>query len=128
MDWSSEATNSELILSMGVEGGGAKVYRIMCEDGVTRYAITGSSMAAEDDEEWKTWKSKLFATFEEAVQSVSGDDWAMFYAIEVHPEYRDETWRLVQLAGARLPPDRQRSREYALGNWAQACGRTDPSA
>src|ERR1700732_3330130 len=98
--------DKELVLELGVEGGGATVFRSPLGAGGWRFHVEGSSMYLDEnaDESWPSWSSEPVGTIEEAVRSISKDgSWVFFYPIRVHPEYRTSVWELVQDAARKLP-------------------------
>lgn len=123
-----DGREGEKILSIGVEGGGATVYRIADGAGVWRYYHKGRSIALDenDGETWNSWVSEQVAVFESAVDAVlPNGDWVRFHVIEVHQEYRAQMLRMVEAAVVRV---RERNGDlgehferYGLPRWRYMC-------
>ena len=91
--------DKQIVLDLGVEGGGATIFRTTLASGRWEFHVEGSSMDMDenDDEVWRSWESPPYISIEEAIQSISkGGDWVLFYPRFVHPDYRTAVWELVQ--------------------------------
>ncbi len=73
-----------LVTSMGVEGGGVKVYGRHI-DGVWSFWQEGSSMYLEenDDEAWRSWTSDPVPELSLALP----EQWYTMYPTHVHPDF-----------------------------------------
>lgn len=99
------ASDKEKVLKLGVEGGGATVFRTSIASGSWAFQVEGNSMDMDenDDEVWRSWESPAYTSIKEAIQSISKDgEWVLFYPISVHPEYRAAVWELVQETACNL--------------------------
>ena len=102
--------DNEMVLQLGVEGGGATVFRTPFGSGGWQFHVEGSSMFLDenDDEDWRSWQSQRFPNIEDAVRSISADgEWVVFYPISVHPDYRSAVWELVQQTVRNLPNEKK---------------------
>jgi hypothetical protein len=116
--------DKEQILELGVEGGGATVYRTRLPSGGWQFHVEGSSMFLDenDDEDWRSWSSEPVQNFEEAVSSIADDgSWVFYYPISVHPEYRTAVWELAQDAASKLPEGRSVMWEGRCRDWQRLC-------
>jgi len=113
----------EAVLELGVEGGGATVYRTPLSGG-WQYHVEGSSMFLEenDDEGWRSWDSPPVLNLDEALRSVAEDgSWVFFYPVTVHPDYQTAVWELVQAAAGKLPEGRREMWEHQSQDWKRRC-------
>jgi hypothetical protein len=81
--------DKELVLELGVEGGGATVFRTPLDSGGWQFHVEGNSLYLDenDDESWRSWHSQPVLSIEEALASVAKDgSWFFFYPLTVHPE------------------------------------------
>jgi hypothetical protein len=123
-EWPGEVSEKELVLQLGVEGGGADIYRTPLAAGGWKFHVEGSTMFLDDndDEDWRSWIGKPVEAIEQALQSVAKDgSWACFYPIKVHPEYRTTVWELVLRAAASLPEGLSRGWEHSRYRWQELC-------
>lgn len=100
--------NTELILSLGMEGGGVSVHRTTLALGGDRFHVEGSSLCldANDDEVWKYWNTEPVETLEEALRMIDQSGfWVLFHPISVHPQFRIAVWRCVQEIALTVPDD-----------------------
>src|SRR5262249_26523413 len=100
----------EVVLELGVEGGGATVFRTPLGSGGWQCDVEGTSMYLDenDDEGWRSWRSEPVLSVEEALRSVADDgSWVFFYPVTVHPEYRAAVWELALAATHKLPEGRK---------------------
>lgn len=115
----------ELILELGVEGGGATIYRTRLASGGWLFHVEGDSifMDENDTEDWRSWTSEPVQTFEEALRSIADDgSWINFYPISIHPEYRSTVWKLVQEIAHKLPEERSKIWESRMWKeWHRLC-------
>src|SRR4051794_23438420 len=73
--------DKEPILKLGVEGGGATVYRTPLGSGGWQFHVKRSSMYLDenDDEGWRSWRSEPVLSVEEALRSIAEDgSWSSF--------------------------------------------------
>lgn len=117
--------DKEMVLRLGVEGGGATVFRTPLGSGGWEFHVGGSSMDMDenDDEVWRSWESQPYLRLEDAVQSISNDGgWVFFYPISVHPDYRAAVWGLVQETARNLPDEQKRLwDERRWKRWQDQC-------
>lgn len=79
--------DKELVLQLGVEGGGATVFRTPLDSGGWEFHVEGTSMYLDehDDEGWRSWRSQPVPTIEEALRAVAEDgSWVFYYPVQVH--------------------------------------------
>ena len=114
----------EMVLKIGVEGGGATIYRTPLGAGGWQFHVEGTSMYLDenDDEDWRSWTSEPVQTIEEALRSIAEDgSWVFFHPISVHPEYRMIVWELVQETASKLTQERPRMWQDRNRNWQRLC-------
>jgi hypothetical protein len=116
--------DKELVLDLGVEGGGATIFRTPFASGGWQFHVEGSSMYLDenDDEDWRGWSSKPVLSIEDAVRSISNDGgWLFFYPISIHPDYRPAVWELVQATAGKLPNERRSMWKHRRADWQHQC-------
>jgi hypothetical protein len=114
----------ELILNLGVEGGGATIYRSPDGPGSWQFHVEGSSMFLDenDDEGWKSWTTQPVRALEEALRSVAQDgSWILFHPSSIHPEYRAVIWEQVRELARKLPKQSSRRWEHQRPEWQRLC-------
>jgi hypothetical protein len=114
----------EVVLELGVEGGGATIFRTPLGSGGWQFYVEGSSMYLDenDNEDWRSWRSEPVLNIEEALRSVANDcSWIFFYPVTVHPEYRAAVWELVRAAASKLPEGRKAVWEPRGRDWQRMC-------
>jgi hypothetical protein len=102
--------DKESVLHVGVEGGGATVFRTPLDSGGWTFYVGGSSMDMDenDDEVWRSWEPEPYLRIEDAVKSISNDGgWLFFYPISIHPDYRVAIWELVQETARNLSEEQR---------------------
>jgi hypothetical protein len=105
---------AELVLSLGVEGGGFSIYRSPLAGGWQFHEEGGSMMILDDDdggmeEVWSHSTSKPVQTIQEMLPlKEEYDSWVMFCPISIHPDYRFDIWELVQEIVRNLPDEKKR--------------------
>ena len=106
---------AELVLSLGVEGGGFSIYRSPLASGSWQFHEEGGSMMIFDDDDggmeevWSHSTSKPVQTIQEMLPlKEEYDSWVMFSPILIHPEYRYIVWELVQEIVRSLPDEKKR--------------------
>jgi|GEM_PF-2322189 len=114
----------ELVLDLGVEGGGASIYRILLVSGGYQYHTEGSSMFLDDNDEegWRSWTTEPVGNVQAALHSICPDgSWINFCPITVHRDYRSTIWLEVEknLSARMNAPGR--SRQQTFHQWKQAC-------
>jgi hypothetical protein len=112
------------VLEIGVEGGGATIYRTPLDTGGWRFHVEGTSMDLNknDDEDWRSWTSEPVQTIAEALRSIAEDgSWVFFHPISVHPEYRTIVWELVQETASKLTQERPRMWQERNRDWQRLC-------
>jgi hypothetical protein len=124
-DEEEDYREGQKVLELGVEGGGATIFRKMLATGGWQFHVAGSSMYLDenDDDRWSSWTRDGFKTLLEALQSV-GDSgfWVHFHPISIHPEYRIVVWQLANETASKLPEDqRRRWNNHSSWIWRQRC-------
>lgn len=121
---------SNLILSLGVEGGGADFYRKDSKAGDGKYAvellISGFTLSdfEGDATPAKGRRIRVFATLEEALNDVSKNgEWAYYYPISIHPDYCDELWNLRMKILAEFKPFSGLCMDRREAQWVHVCCR-----
>jgi len=117
-------SEKELVLKIGVEGGGADLFRTPLDSGGWQFHVEGSSMYLDeqDNEEWRSWRSQPFLSIEEALRSVATDgSWVSFCPMEVHPEYRTTVWELAQDVASKLPKESRERWKRRSQDWQGLC-------
>lgn len=117
----------ELVLELGVEGGGATVFRTPLGSGGWQFHVESGSMSAEDIDVWHYGCSKPVETIEEALESIGKDgSWIFWFPITVHPEYRTSLLELVQDAASKLSEENKKPWERRQShNWNRRCATED---
>ena len=112
--------SEEVVLDLGVEGGGLTIYRARSEAGTWVYYKRTSSIWFDDDdnEAWQYRASEPAPSFEELL----GTEWAWFTPISVHPEYRQSVWDLVQDRARVLEDEELRMWDRKKHRWQALCG------
>jgi len=114
----------ELVLDLGVEGGGARIYRTPLDSGGWRFHVEGSSIFLDenDDDDWRYWTREPVQTIEEALRSIAKDgSWVLFHPISVHPEYRTIVWEQAQETAGKLPERLSTIWEGQSQYWQRRC-------
>jgi hypothetical protein len=114
----------ELVLELGVEGGGATIYRTPLVSGRWQFHVEGTSMYLDenDDEGWRSWRTEPVLNIEEALASVANDgSWVFFYPVKVHHEYRTIVWQLVQAEASKLSEGRIKMWQRRSHDWQHLC-------
>lgn len=115
----------QLILEVGVEGGGASLYGTRTPLGDWIFFTEGSSMGLDDndDEYWSNWTSEKVSTLEEGLKLVYPDSgWVLFHPMEVHPEFRRAIWKVVEAKVKNFQKHELEAWEYVKHDWRQRCG------
>ena len=114
----------ELVLELGLEGGGATIYRTAVASDCWQFYVEGSSMFLDenDDEDWRSWTSEPVPTIRDALRSIVEDgSWVLCYPISVHSEYRNDVWELAQEIASTLPVERSEMWESRIWRWQRVC-------
>ena len=105
---------AELVLSLGVEGGGFNIFRTPLASGGWQFHKEGGSMCILDDDDggmeevWSHSTSKPVQTIQEMLPlNEEYDSWVMFCPISIHPDYRYVIWELVQEIVRNLPDEKK---------------------
>ncbi len=115
---------TELVLELGVEGGGAAIHRTTLASGGYQFHVEGNSLCLDenDDEEWRHWTTEPVGTVQHALRLIDKDGlWILFYPISVHPEYRADVWHLVQELAVALPHAHGRRWKTRSQDWRRLC-------
>jgi hypothetical protein len=114
----------EVVLEVGVEGGGATIYRTLLASGGWQYHVEGSSMYLDenDDEDWRSWTTEPVDSVRVALQSIAEDgSWVFFYPTSVHPEHGKIVWELAQEAASRLTTESSKVWTARSRDWQRLC-------
>ena len=121
----------ELVLKLGVEGGGVSIYRTPLASGGWQFHQAGSSMWILDDtdEDWRSLRPEPvqtiqappesvqpnqealepIQTIQDALRSIAEDGkWVFYSPILIHPEYRTAVKRLALEIFRNLPDERKK--------------------
>jgi hypothetical protein len=115
---------SELVIRLGIEGGGNDIFRTPRPSGGWQFHVEGSSMDMDenDDEVWRYYASEPFSTIEEALRSISENGaWVCYYPCEIHADYRKFFWELVQKMGTGFKGQRAASWQRRKNDWRRRC-------
>src|SRR6185295_10957154 len=114
----------QLVLELGVEGGGATIFRTRSDTGEWQFHVEGSSMYLDenDGEVWRSWSSEPVPRIEEALRELTDNSsWVYFNPAAIHPEYRVVMSKLVRAAVAKLPTKQKEMGKLRLAEWQQLC-------
>lgn len=114
----------ELVLVLGVEGGGVCIYRTGEDAGAHRFHVEGVSMRLDeqDDENWHRWTTTPVGTIEAALRSFDPDGrWVYWHPITVLSEYRSAVWQHVQETLRSLASDPPEMWHRNRSLWMAAC-------
>lgn len=114
----------EVVLEIGVEGGGATIYRTPLSSGGWQYHVEGSSMYLDenDDEDWRSWSTEPVDSVRVAIQSIAKDgSWVFYYPISVHPEYGKTVWELTQETASKLTTEHSGMWKARSQDWQRLC-------
>lgn len=114
----------ETVLELGVEGGGATIFRTRSDTGDWCFHVEGSSMYPDDNDEevWRSWSTEPVRRIEAAMREVTGNGtWVFFHPIAIHPEYRTVMSKLVRAAAAKLPVKQKQMGKLRLAEWQMLC-------
>ena len=117
-------TEKELVLELGVEGGGATVYRTPRASGGWQFHVEGTSMFLDDNDEegWRSWTSDPVPTIQDALRSIAEDgSWVLYHPRSVHPEYRAAVWDQAQEIARKLAEGHSRIWERRHPVWQCLC-------
>ena len=109
--------DKELVLHIGVESGGATVFRTPFASGGWEFHVGDSNM-----EEWPP--SKPYLSIEDTLRSIfsPAESWVCCFPISIHPEYRVAVWELVQSTVSKLPDERKHDwNKYSRDFWQERC-------
>jgi len=115
---------TELIVHLGVEGGGATIHRTPRAAGGYQFHVEGSSLSLDenDNENWREWTLEPVETIQEALGCVEKDDlWIFFHPILVHPDYRVAVWQRVQELARAVPDERTSTWNNRVHDWRRVC-------
>ena len=116
----------ETVLELGVEGGGATIFRTRSDTGEWHFHVEGSNMYLDesDDEVWRSWSCEPVRSIEDALREVTHHGcWVYCYPIAIHPEYRTVMSKLTQAAVAKLPTKQKQMGKQQLAEWQMLCER-----
>jgi hypothetical protein len=115
---------AELVLKLGVEGGGAAVFRTPHGTDGWQFHVEGTSMYLDenDDEGWRSWRSPSVQTLGEALSAIADDgSWVLFHPITVHTDYRAAVWELARAAADKLPEGDRELWDRRSRDWRRLC-------
>lgn len=116
--------DKEMVLKIGIEGGGATIFRTLLDGGGYQFHVEGSSMYLDenDDEGWRTWANEPFQTIQGALRSISTNgSWVLCFPVSVHPEYRTIIWALAQEVARKLSGANSTVWERRREDWLRKC-------
>jgi tetratricopeptide (TPR) repeat protein len=116
----------ELVLEVGLEGGGAEIYRTRGDDANWKFHVekSGLDLDENDEEIVRSSKSKPVNSFEEAVEMLGfGKHLLLVLPLKVHAEYRRRVWEIIREIDRSLT-DEFRSRfnttmSHTLPRWEE---------
>lgn len=114
----------EIVLKLGVEGGGATIFRTPNAAGGWQFHVEDGSIYLDgnDDEDWRYWTTEPVQTIEEALGSITGDgSWIYFGSISVHPEYRKVICEQVREIASKVQEERSETYERLRPVWQRLC-------
>lgn len=114
----------EIVLKIGVEGGGATIFRTPHADGSWQFHVEGCGMYLDenDDEDWRYWSSEPVQTIQEALTEIAADgSWIYFHPNSVHTEYRNLVWELAQEIAGKMPEENTEMWEKRNRHWRRLC-------
>jgi len=114
----------EIIAHLGVEGGGASIYRTALPSGAWQFHVEQRFMDMDenDDEFWHYATLGPFASIQETVEAITrGFSLALYHPSKVHPEYRQCLLTIAQAAGPQLPEHMRPWWESHRESWRRAC-------
>jgi hypothetical protein len=114
----------DLVLELGLEGGGVSIYRTPADSGSWQFHIGGSTIDLDenDSEVWRSWQTKPFTSVDEALLSVTPDgSWVIFFPTNVHPEYRAKLWLLAQVVADNLNDAKREHWNRQIHEWRREC-------
>jgi hypothetical protein len=116
--------HAELVLELGLEGGGLSVYRTPAGSGGSQFHVVGSTIDLDDndDEAWRSWGTEPFPSLSEALRSVAQDgSWVLFFPIMIRPEFRTSVWQLAQDVAENLDDRQKKHWSHRVESWRQEC-------
>lgn len=123
----------ELILHLGVEGGGVRVFRHSTAVKVCTYSFETSCMSLSEFEDFgdlptepeTSVNSERFESFEEVIAHLTKRHrWIFFTPVSAHRDYRNAIWEMREVAISSLPSERGRARaQRSCRQWARICRR-----
>ena len=118
---------AESVLECGFEGGKLTIVRIRNGTGPWRFqvecneALTFDMLDPEDQAGLAPiTRSRLFGTFEEAIEAIDQYPWTCHVPLSVQEEYREAVWRAYRLKTARGTDSSWEERHR--DRWQSACG------
>ena len=115
-------SDSEAVLKIGVDGGGATVFRTPEGAGGWRFHVETTSLNSEsnDSETWQSSTHGPVSSISKAIRLIAADDsWVFYQPLKIHPDYRATVRELYEVAVANLPAEH---REMATRN-SPVCAR-----
>ena len=117
------ASKPELVFDLGAEGGQSSIYRTRDAKGYWVYAVVGGGMSLDenDHEAWQFGSSGSFNSFEEALNSITGDFWVYLYPLAIHPEYRKIVWFELQKIVSKFSVESLKNWYMTKDRWQEMC-------
>ena len=104
-----------LVAELGVEGGGCSIYGRQA-DGSWSFWQEGSSVDFADEEFSRSWTSEPVPDLGLALP----DEWPLFYAVKIHPDFSDWFRDHYQDSRESLRPElREMQAEHQHDQWAR---------
>lgn len=114
----------ELVLRLGIEGGGACIYRTAIDADVHRFHVEGVGMSLDnrDEECWHQWTTIPVSTIEEALESIACDGgWISWHPLMILHECRGSVLRGVQKTQLSVATDVNESWHRMRVKWLELC-------
>jgi len=116
--------NPELVFKLGLEGGGAAVFRTPLASGEFTFHTEINNFCLDDDdnEEWRETATPHYTTISAALDAIESDGlWILFRPIMVHPEYRAALWQIVQDIVPTLQEECIERWTHQRNKWRERC-------
>lgn len=123
--------NKEIVLELGVEGGGANIFRTRSRTGDWQFHVEGNAMDVDenDEEVWRSWCTEPVSNIEDALRAVADDGcWVLSWPTKIHTEYRSIICELVEAAVSKLPPESSQVANRQMAEWQWLCDQESESS
>lgn len=117
----SDMSKSEVILSIGAEGGDMTLYGVRTgETWLFRRKVVDQTLLLMDEPGFED-TTEAVGSLEEGLALLDQHPWHNLYPLEVHPEFRAE---VLSAWEARFKADDSRN-QHVLDRWKKLCGALD---